>query len=338
MSRFPDIASGFKALREIDLNAIRNQAEGPFHLSIIGGDWVGKSTLITQLLTGPGAFNSNSLSEISLNQAPNIPFGGVVILMVDASQAEHLQEHQVFERLRVNQIPIIVVYNKTDLTPGTKSQFHETLNWPGSEVAAISAVDRNTILQQLGPALLRVFKGREVLLARHLPLMREAVSRKLIEDTSFANAAYSLATGLAEINILVDLALNMADMVMLTKNQALMAYKISLAFGLPADWRQTIPKLAAVVGSAFIWRLLARQLVGLIPAFSIIPKVAISFAGTYAVGQAVYQWCAHNEQVKPETLRSYYQLALKQGKELARSLMEKRRFPAGNLIPEATTL
>jgi uncharacterized protein (DUF697 family) len=327
MTRLPDLASGFKALREIDLNSIRNQAEAPFHLAIIGNIGVGKSTLITQLLCGPGvreSLNPVPISEQRLDQELFIQPHSVVILMLDATQPEHLLERQVFERLRSDKVPIIIGYNKSaPLENNPPAIFAEALRWPGSEFIAITASDRQTLLLRLAPALLRIYKRREVLLARHVPMVREPVSRKLIEDTSFINASYSFASGLAEINIFFDLPLNIADMVMLTKNQALMAYKIALSFDLPSDWHETIPKLTAVVGTAFLWRLIARQLVGLIPVFGIIPNVAVSYAGTYTVGQAIYRWCANNEKVNPQTLRSAFNEALKRGREIARTLVTR---------------
>jgi hypothetical protein len=51
-------------------------------------------------------------------------------------------------------------------------------------------------------------------------MFREMVSRKLISNTSFVNAAYSLISGIAGIEILLNVPLNVADMVVLTKNQA----------------------------------------------------------------------------------------------------------------------
>ena len=53
MPNLPDLASGFKTLREVDLNAIRSQAEWPLHVAVVGDAGVGKSTLIGQLLAGP---------------------------------------------------------------------------------------------------------------------------------------------------------------------------------------------------------------------------------------------------------------------------------------------
>ena len=197
--------------------------------------------------------------------------------------------------------------------------------WPGAEIVAVAAYDAKSLQKLLVPAILRACPGREVQLARRLPLLREPVCQKLIDDTCFVNSAYSLTTGLAEINVFLDLPLNLADIVILTKNQALMAYKIALAMGLPADWRETIPKLSAVVGSAFLWRQVARQLVGLIPAYGVIPKIAVAYAGTYAVGQAIYQWCANGEKLQPERLKSLYVAAFKRGREVARSILAKRK-------------
>lgn len=325
MLRLPSLRMGFKTLRELDLRAIRNQAEAPFHIAVIGDTGVGKSTLIDQLLSGPrtdGPLHPTSISEHRLNEEIFVQPCSLVILMLDASRSERPLEYQVMERLRSYHVPIIVCYNKLDLVPNPQT-LSGALHCPGRPVISISASDRQKILGNLIPELLYFYKDREVLLARHLPILRELVSRKLIEDTCFINAAYSLTTGLAEINIFFDLPLNMADIVVLTKNQALMAYKIALACDLPSDWRETIPKLATVVGSAFLWRLIARQLVGLVPAIGIVPKVAVSYAGTYAVGQAVYKWCAYGEKVNPKVIKSIFAQALENGREVSRTLVAK---------------
>jgi uncharacterized protein (DUF697 family) len=336
MPNLPDLASGFKTLREVDLNAIREQAESPLHVAVVGDAGVGKSTLIGQLLTGPRQTEPPGVPPVTehrLDEDILLQPYSVVLLMLDATHGEHPRERQFFDKLPAHlspelkggRPPMVVCYNKADLTPNPQAVLNEAMRWPGAEVAAVAAPDRNSLLRGLVPALLRACRGREVILGRRLPMLREPVCRKLIDDTCFINGAYSFTTGLAEINVVLDVPLNVADIVMLTKNQALMAYKIALAMGLPSDWRETIPKLATVVGSAFLWRQVARQLIGLIPAYGIIPKVAVSYAGTYAAGQAIYQWCVNGEKLKPEALKSLYTEALTRGREVAQSLVTKRQ-------------
>jgi len=328
MPNLPDLFDGFKTLREVDLNAIREQAESPLHVAVIGDAGVGKSTLITQLLTGPRQLEPPGVPPVTehrLDESISLQPHSSVVLMVDATQAEHPQERQFLDRFASSKPPVVVCYNKSDLVENPQAVLNEAVRWPNAEVVAIAAPDRPSLLRGLSPAMLRAHRGREVSLARRLPMLREPVCHKLIDDTSFINGAYSLTTGLAELNLLLDLPLNVADLVVLTKNQAVMAYKIALAMGLPSDWRQTIPKLAAVMGSAFLWRQLARQLIGLIPAYGLVPKIAVSYAGTYAVGEAIYQWCANGERLKPQALKAVYAEALERGRQVARSLVPKRQ-------------
>ena len=104
-----------------------------------------------------------------------------------------------------------------------------------------------------------------------------------------------------------------------------MAYKVALAQGLTADFRQVMPQLAAVVGGGFLLRQTARGLVGLIPGFGLIPKVAIAFAGTYATGEVIHRWCAYGERVNGPALRDTYAAALARGKTFARALFKRRK-------------
>jgi len=92
----------------------------------------------------------------------------------------------------------------------------------------------------------------------------------------------------------------------------------------PEPYLCQLPKLTAVVGTGFLWRIIARQLVGLVPVIGIVPKVAVAYAGTYAVGQAIYRWCAYNEKVSPQLLKSMYSTALIRGRKIARSILAKR--------------
>jgi hypothetical protein len=323
--KLPDLVNGFKMLKQVDLNAVRNQAEASLHIMVIGEAGTGKTALIDQLLEGPRAEEPPGLPPISMHH-PDTPIdiqGNVLaLLLLDARKGEHQDDRNNFDRLTAAKVPTVVCYNKADLASEEIASLRGSY-WPGAETAVITATDRDTLMRELVPALLRVCKGREVQLARHLPLMRTPVAKKLIDDTCFINATYSLGTGLAEIVPVLDLPLNLADIVILTKNQALMAYEITLAMGMKAEWRDTMPKLAAVVGSAFLWRQMARYLAGLIPVIGIVPKVVVSYAGTYVVGEAVYQWCANGEKLDADQLKLLYAEAIERASDAVRPLIEK---------------
>ncbi len=103
-----------------------------------------------------------------------------------------------------------------------------------------------------------------------------------------------------------------------------MAYKIALAMGMPADFMNVMPQLVGVVGGGFLLRQAARGLIGLVPVLGILPKVAIAFAGTFAVGEAIYRWCTTGERMSNDGLRRAYETALERGRAVAASLQQRR--------------
>lgn len=341
MPNLGDIGNFFNTLREVDLNAIREQAEAPLRVLVLGNAGVGKSTLIAQLLNGlrPDlpVGQLPSVGELRLDRRILLDDIHLVLLVLDSTQAVHPREREVYEYLARYRTPTVVCYNKADLAPDPQAVLNEAMTWAPAEVAALAATDRASVLRALAPAVLRLFRGQEVRVARRLPMFREAVCHKLIDETCITNATYSLGSGLAEIIPALDVPLNVGDMVVLTKNQVIMAYKLALAMGLESDWRKTLPELAAVVGGGFVWRQIGRGLIGLVPVWGIIPKVGVAYAGTFVTGQAVYQWCVHGEKLSSAALKQLYGEALERGKQLGRSLLERRKrginLPGGRRRP-----
>ena len=186
-------------------------------------------------------------------------------------------------------------------------------------------IDDAQAARQLVNAMRGLKAVDDVCLARHLPAFRAAVSHSLIDDTALANAVYSFGSGIVEVAPIADVPMNVADIVILTKNQAMMAYKMALAMGMTAEFGQIMPQLAAVVGAGFLLRQTARGLVGLIPGFGLIPKVAIAFAGTYATGEVIYRWCAFGERVTGTAMKSLYDAAIARGKTIARTLRNRNK-------------
>jgi uncharacterized protein (DUF697 family) len=199
---------------------------------------------------------------------------------------------------------------------------------PPTAAMLVGPLDQPAFLSAaLVPVALNQLPKRHLSLARHFPVFRMAVAHELINDACLSNAAYALSTGLAEIVPALSLPLTVTDMIILTKAQAFLVYRMGLALGLSTEWRAYVAEFGGVLGGGFLWRQLARSLVGLIPAWGILPKVAVAYAGTYAVGQVVLQWYLTGRHLPANRLADVYRQALQQGKVVARGLVEKMPRP-----------
>jgi hypothetical protein len=130
-------------------------------------------------------------------------------------------------------------------------------------------------------------------LARHFPPFRRAVVERVIHSIARENAFFAAASALPNI---LPLMLGMAwsvgefasDTVFITMNQVRMAFLVSAACNRSVGYNSQIVEIISIVGSAFGWRALARELVAKIPlGAGILPKGAIAYAGTYTVGKAL---------------------------------------------------
>ena len=173
----------------------------------------------------------------------------------------------------------------------------------------------NFIQRSLVPAILELLPDLHLALGRQFPLFRLTVAHQLINETCFSNTAYALSTGLAEIVPVLDIPLNVTDMIVLTKSQAFLVYKLGLALGFSTRWQDYLAEFGSVIGGGFLWRQLARSLVGLIPVWGIVPKVAVSYAGTYVVGNTVLQWYLTGRHLSPARCGSFISRPLPRGKE-----------------------
>ena len=119
--------------------------------------------------------------------------------------------------------------------------------------------------------------------------------------------------------------LNLGDMIVLTKNQLLMGYRLVLASGRDGEPKRLIGEILGVLGGGLVFRQLARQLVGLIPVVGILPKVAVAYGGTWAIGRAVVLWVTEGRTATSDTLRTFSREGLERGRQVARDLTTRSR-------------
>ena len=334
------VGSLLDVLREVDVRPIRATAEAPFTLVFISRDEPMAKHLSALMYRG---LREQDVPRV--RTCISIPFAdresvigtttskADVVVIITNERGDNEAELALVHQLDRLKIPAVVAF----IEDKDGIQLPLRANWLPAEPITIhlvndgsdnTALDEIDAAKQLVKAVRKLKAIDELALARHLPAFREAVARGLVDDVAFANAVYSAGTGVLETNPIATIPLNAADILVLTKNQAIMAYKIALAMGMTAEFRDIMPQLGAVVGSGFIFRQIARGLIGLVPGLGIIPKVAVAFAGTYATGEVVYRWCATGDRINADAIKPIYDRALERGRQIAaqvtQSVFKKR--------------
>jgi uncharacterized protein (DUF697 family) len=177
-----------------------------------------------------------------------------------------------------------------------------------------------------------ILRGNEDIalpLARQFPGFRTPVVESVIHAVARENALFALATALPDIvPSLVELPWAFgefaSDTVFLTGNQIRMAFLIAAAYGKEVGFGRQKGAILSIAAGAFGWRALARELVGKIPlGGGLIPKGAIAYAGTYAVGKSLEFYYRGNGTLTRGQRRSLYREALDRGREVAAAVSKQ---------------
>lgn len=143
---------------------------------------------------------------------------------------------------------------------------------------------------------------------RHFPEFRAAAVKEIVDDTARANAQFALVSNIpAVIPILGGFVSASADLIVLTKNQVMMSYKIAAVHGRDLqDQTAVVRELVPVVGAGFLWRTIAREAVSFLPfAAGTVPKVVIAYAGTFSVGRAIDFYYRSGKKPNKEQLQAF---------------------------------
>jgi uncharacterized protein (DUF697 family) len=321
-----DFGNIFKTIREIDLQAIADEAQQQNWIAIVGNDSSGARDLATALYLAPRQLPPDDASYsmagpilTTIQDAQLTERADLIVFVLGQHREPSELERAVFQRWLAAGKHIIVILN----VPPTGNALVRTSDWMGARVLEGEVIKREFLEKQFVPTVTQLLPERKLSLARNYPLFRIPVALDQINETSLANAGYAFTTGIAEIVPVLNVPFNVADMIILTKAQAFMMYRLGLAFGLSSRWQDHLAAFGSTIGFGFIWRTIARQLVGLIPGLGILPKVAIAYAGTYALGRGAVQWYETGRQVKREDIERFFREALDRGKALAKSLTDK---------------
>jgi hypothetical protein len=117
-----------------------------------------------------------------------------------------------------------------------------------------------------------------------------------------------------------------SDTAFLTMNQVRMAFLIAAASDRPVGYVEQKSEIATVIGSAFGWRALARQLVGKVPfGGGLLAKAAIAYAGTKVLGLSLNHLYSIGFTYTREERDKLYADAFRQGKKVAARILSYLR-------------
>jgi len=308
--QWSDFGSIWKTIREVDIGAVRAEAEQQFTVAIIGQNAALRH--VDRLLReGPNRYPLPPEQPYFLPLAEArkyldyVKTADLLILALDAhgtmAEAEVEGLRTLAEAPRPRQLVFLLGPGAAALNAGS---------WQGTAAGGAADADLTTwgpyLDQRLALAVDPDAHGAGMKLcgavldalphemrlaaARHLPGLRPLYAARLTGEVSVSNAAVALASGVPSIVPILGIPLAAADTLILTKNQVMMVYRLALACGAEPDFQKRMIEITPVIGGAVVWRQIAGALVGLVPGYGIVPKVAVAFGGTYIVGLAATRW------------------------------------------------
>jgi uncharacterized protein (DUF697 family) len=114
--------------------------------------------------------------------------------------------------------------------------------------------------------------------AARLPVLRRPVAAQLIRSMARHNGIVGAAVFIPGV-----------DLPVLTLNQLRLVLRIGAAYGEQIDAKR-LPEILGVIGGAFGFRMVARELLDFVPVAGWLVKGAIAYSGTKAVGEAAVRY------------------------------------------------
>lgn len=307
-----NIAQFWRLTRELDISGLRATFERSVSLRVLGSDSASAERVARLIEPDPAV---GEVTAGVLGDADRLQPDVYVIAIGGPLEADARRR---LSDLSVSQIPLVLVQSET-------ASGLLVLGIPDDRILTLgqAAPDRDA-RERLFRVLVRA--APEVMLSagRRHPLLREPVADHLIRDTARVNAQFAAISSLpANLPVIGGLVGDMADVLVLTKNQVLLIFKLAGLYGRDlALGRKLIAEILPVVGGAFFWRTTARAMVGLLPTpLGLVPKTLVAYTGTYVVGQMARYYYRSGDRPPPQLVRELRE----EGTRLARETLARFR-------------
>lgn len=270
-------------VREIDLSDIRTNAElAPRILVLAPSD--DEAWQLGKLITGDDG--SPYFTPARLDAVPRTGPAYDAVVVFDPSSGNPLPA--IEEKLRAKELQLPV------------------LRFPGESANDTEAAE------QIRNAITVNAIERAPAFGRFIKVFRPAAVKAVVDETARANAQFALVSNVPSvIPVLGSLMAAGADMLVLTKNQVMMIYKIAAIHDreLRDQW-QILREVVPVVGAGFVWRSLAREAASFLPLLiGTLPKVGVAYAGTVVAGRGADYYYRYGKKPTKAQMSVFYQQA-----------------------------
>lgn len=330
------MGSFWRVIREFNPEGIEREANAPLSLWIVGEPGAGKRTLASSILAGGSAAGYGPFSILDLRADPasaSVPAGADLIVLVQRMDAEMAEAGRSLSALVLpRNTPTLLVFTHGDMVESGREQRNAAFRAFSyiSHLRTVFLDPRNPRDVQLGlvPLILESLPSLRMPLARVLPVAREQVAREIIAETCKVNAQFALASNLpANLPLIGGVAGNVADFLVLTKNQIMMVFRLAALHGRDISLTRSIAlEIAPVIAGAFAWRTAARLAVGMLPTIlAAAPKMAIAYVGTYVVGQAASFYYAEGKKPPRAAISAFSEEGARLFESSLRPLLDRVR-------------
>lgn len=190
-----------------------------------------------------------------------------------------------------------------------------------------------------GPIVLKLLVGAfpqlALVLATGFTKFRRFYSRRLTARSATRNGVIAACSSLPVssvpvVGFLLKFLATSAETMVITASQLRLCLLVAAVHGRTVDFFDRIGELWPVIGGAFGWRALARELVGFVPAAGWAVKTGVAYSGTWAVGEASRLFYEKGQPTDEEVQRELARLARQDAHEKTKEFM-------ANLLEELKT-
>ncbi len=315
-----NVSQFWRLTRELDVNALREEFERPASIQILGSDQRSaervRALLVPARAIGDDSVFAGTLAGWLASRSDRRSPADVVIAVLGASLDP--VSRRALTDLSIDETPLLLVQLES-------SEGLMVLGVPEEHIVTFAPGEADHVSRaRLMDALVASCPEAMLSLGRRLPTLRDAVATHLIRDSSRVNAQFAAVSSIpASLPLVGGMVGDVADMVVLTKNQVILLFKLAGLYGRDLRLGQRLVlEILPVVGGAFFWRSTARALVGLLPTIvSVVPKAVIAYSGTFVVGEMARYYYREGQRPPPELVDDLR----RQGLDLARRTLERVR-------------